>query len=305
MENGLTKEFKVLAFCQTKIHQSIGCLNFLQKCKQYGVLPKFTTIQKSLLNEVNWGKIQIRKKRLEKLDLAIIEQENRLQLNKTKFNQILSRDFSHFSQSAVHRLVSSVFNYVQRQEMRNDRNRKRKLENLCFFQPKKYENIVLSNLSNVEVPNHISDILKFGSELAIGGSPDKYKILLEIEKLVSKWDSYAEKNGISAMQRFIARGDFIHSFKLLTKCFSSNQDGKKLKQFLNSHPDICLVKVDKSKNLVFLNKSDYEQKLRDEFPVEKYEQLKKDPLKNDLKKFSNILRSMGSYQNSPPFKSHC
>ena len=181
MENGLTKEFKVLAFCQTKIHQSIGCLDFLQKCKRFGVLPKFTTISKSLLNEVNWGKNQIRKKRLEKLDLAIIEQENRLQLNKTKFNQILSRDFSHFSQSAVHRLVSSVFNYVQRQEMRNDRNRKRKLENLRFFQPKEFENIVLSNLSNVEVPNHISEILKFGSELAIGGSPDNYKFCLKLK----------------------------------------------------------------------------------------------------------------------------
>ena len=155
-----------------------------------------------------------------------------------------------------------------------------------------FENIVLSNLSNVEVPNYISDILKYGSELAIGGSPDNYKILLEIEKLLAKWDSYAEKNGISAMKRFTARGDFIHSFKLLTKCYSSNQDGKKLKRFLNSHPDICLVKVDKSKNLVFLNKSDYEQKLKNEFPDDKYEQLIKDPLQNDLKKFSNILRSM-------------
>ena len=292
MENGLSKEFKVLAFCQTKIHQSIGCLDFLKKCKRFGILPKFTTIPKSLLNEVNWGKIQIRKKRLEKLDVAIIEQENRLQLNKTKFNQILSRHFSHLSQSDVHRLVSSVFNYVQRQEMRTDRNRRRKLENLRFFQPKEFESIVLSNWSNVEVPNYISDILKYGSELAIGRSPDDYKILLEIEKLLAKWDSYAEKNGISAMKRFTARGDFIHSFKLLTKCFSSNHDGKKLKQFLNSHPDICLVKVDKSKNLVFLNKSDYEQKLKDEFPVEKYEQLKKDSLQNDLKKFSHILRSM-------------
>ena len=116
MENGLSKEFQVLTFCQTKIHQSIGCLDFLNKCKQYGVLPRFTEISKSLLNEVNWGKIQIRKKRLEKLDFAIVEQENRLQLNKTKFNQILSRYFSHLSQSAVHRLVSSVFNFVQRQK---------------------------------------------------------------------------------------------------------------------------------------------------------------------------------------------
>ena len=100
MENGQNQEFKYLTFCQTKIHRSLGCLDFLHKCKKYGVLPRFTEVPKSILNEVNWGKSQIRSRRLDKLDSAIVEQENRLENNKTKFNEILSLHFSHLSKSA-------------------------------------------------------------------------------------------------------------------------------------------------------------------------------------------------------------
>ena len=298
MENGQNQEFKYLTFCQTKIHRSLGCLDFLQKCKRFGVLPRFTEVPKSTLNEVNWGKSQIRSRRLDKLDSAIVEQENRLEKNKTKFNEILSLHFSHLPKSAKHRLVSSVLNYVQRQEFENDKKRKRKFENLRFFQPKEFETIVVSNFSDKKVPNYIFDILKFGGELAIGGSPDNFKILLEIEKLLSKWDEHAKNSGVSAMKRFICKGDFIHSFKLLSRCHSSNSDGKKLKLFLNNNPDICLVKVDKSKNLVFLNKVDYELKLKNEFSPDKYVLLKEDPLEKDLKKYSKLVKTMEPYISS-------
>ena len=79
MENGQNQEFKYLTFCQTKIHRSLGCLDFLKKCKRFEVLPRFTEVTKSTLNEVNWGKSQIRSRRLDKLDSAIVEQENRLE----------------------------------------------------------------------------------------------------------------------------------------------------------------------------------------------------------------------------------
>ena len=118
----------------------------------------------------------------------------------------------------------------------------------------KFENILITNKSDTEIPDEILTILKFGSELSVGGRPDDYRILLELEKLMSKWQDYAISNGVSEIDRFIAKGDFIHSFKLLKKCYGSRKDSKILSKFLNAHPDLVLIKVDKSKNLCFLNR---------------------------------------------------
>ena len=85
----------------------------------------------------------------------------------------------------------TCFNFVQKLEYRNDRSRNAKLEKLRSYRTPKFENIKISNLSDFEIPQNILKILQFGSELSVGGKPDDFRILLELEKLMSKWENYA------------------------------------------------------------------------------------------------------------------
>ena len=79
---------------------------------------------------------------------------------------------------------------------------------------------------------------------------------------------------------------------MLKKCYGSKTDSKILSKFLNSNPSVVLVKVDKSKNLVFLNRNEYDEKLENEFPCGKYLKLDKNPLNKDLAKFQKVIRTM-------------
>ena len=297
VENG-HKGFGLLVSYQTKIHRGQRSLEFLNSCKKMGILPKFTEVPKNVLNEVNWSPNTVKQKRLEKLDFAISEQEDRICRNKQKFQNTLGSFFSSLPKMLISKTVYSCFNFVQKLESRNDRNRRAKFEKLRSYRVPKFENILITNLSDIEIPDNILKILRFGSELSVGGRPDDFKILLELEKLMSKWDDYAASLDVPEVDRFIAKGDFIHSFKLLKKCFGSKLDSKVLSKFLNSHPDVVLIKVDKSKNLCFLNRVDYEQKLKNEFPSDKYIELKKDPLQKDLVKFQKLIRTMEPFVSS-------
>ena len=291
VENG-HRGFGLLVSCQTKIYRGQKSLDFLNNCKNGGILPKFTEVSKTVLKEVNWSSETIRQKRLARLDLAISEQHDRISKNKFKFQQILDSYFGSLSKFEISKVVYTCFNFVQKLEYRNDRSRNAKLEKLRSYRTPKFENIKITNLSDFEIPQNILKILQFGSELSVGGKPDDFRILLELEKLMSKWENYATSMGISEVDKFIAKGDFIHSFKLLKKCFGSKDDSKVLSKFLNSHPDLVLIKVDKSKNLCFLNRVDYEQKLKNEFPSDKYVELDKNPLAKDLAKFQKLIKTM-------------
>ena len=301
VENG-HRGFGLLVSCQTKIYRGQKSLVFLNNCKNGGILPKFTEIPRSVLKEVNWSPATIKQKRLEKIDLAISEQEDRISRNKTKFQNILDSFFGSLSKFQISKTVYSCFNFVQKQEYQNDKSRNAKLEKLRSFRTPKFENVKITNLSDFDIPKNILEILKFGSEISVGGRPDEFRILLELEKLMAKWEEYATGLGVSEVDRFIAKGDFIHSFKLLKKCFGPKDDSKVLSKFLNSNPDLVLIKVDKSKNLCFLNKSDYEQKLKNEFPCGKYIELDKNPLNKDLIKFQKLIRTMEPFISKSAFQ---
>ena len=148
-------------------------------------------------------------KRLEKLDLAISEQEDRIYKNKQKFQNILESFFGSLPKFQISKCVYNCFNYVQKLEIRNDRNRNAKFDKLCSSRSPKFENITITNLSDIEIPNEILKILRFGCEISVGGKPDEFRILLELEKLMSKWMSHATDVGVSEVDRFIAKGDFI------------------------------------------------------------------------------------------------
>ena len=91
-------------------------------------MPKFTEIPRSVLKEVNWSPTTVQQKRLEKIDLAISEQEDRISKNKQKFQNILESYFGSLSKFQISKTVYSCFNFNQKQEFQNDKSRNAKLE---------------------------------------------------------------------------------------------------------------------------------------------------------------------------------
>ena len=79
----------------------------------------------------------------------------------------------------------------------------------------------------------------------------------------------------------------------LRKCFTKTDELKIIKTFLDDHPEILILKVDKSKNLEIAKKSDYERKLLDIFEdTNKFQPLSKNPLENDISRFRKVLNTI-------------
>ena len=301
MVNG--HHFNILVRFQTKIHKANGCLKFLNECKSENILPKFTEIPDTVLKYVNWSPSTIIQKRKEKIDIEIVNQLERLHKNKLKFSNFLNNDCSHFSKTQKRNLEFSCIDFVKKIEYRTDRRRDLKLEKLRLTKQPNFEVIKVINFTKVNIPHEINEILKFGSETAVGGTPNDFKILKEMEKLLCKWETYAISKKTCPIKILETKGDLIHNFKQLRKCYSPNDNSKKLTKFLDSHPDILIVKVDKSKNLAILYKKDYEEKLSNEFPYEKYTELNKDPLENDMKSYRALIRDLEPFISKRDFYS--
>ena len=295
MDIGQKKNFQFLIGVQTKIHQSRENLKFLNTCKMEGLEPKFTHFTKSTLKDVNWSRHTIHQKRMEKISHEITSQNDRLKYNTDKFYNFLNLNFNYLSKTKMRNIMFSVKKIVENSQTKNDLKRAQKLENLRFKKNPNYETIKILNFSEVNIPQNIIKILQYGTEKPVGGTPNSFQLMKEMEKLLKVWTKYARECGVSPMEIFTLKGDLIHSFKLLTKCFPGNNDAKVLKEFLNQNSDIVLVKADKTKSLVFMNSVDYVHKLTEQFPSDKYIKLEKDPLNADLKSYQKLIRKMGPY----------
>jgi hypothetical protein len=67
------------------------------------------------------------------------------------------------------------------------------------------------------------------------------------------------------------------------------------KFFLKNNSVILLCKIDKSKNVCFLDKIDYIKKLDAEFDTPFYEKLTKNPLLDNIKSFNKLISTMKPY----------
>ena len=102
--------------------------------------------------------------------------------------------------------------------------------------------------------------------------------------------------GLDEFERFEVKGQCIQIFSELTKCYGNNLDEKKgIKSFLKNNENIILIKIDKSKNVCFLDKTDYIKKLNNEFNNPSYEKLSQNPLSDDIESFNQLITTMQPY----------
>ena len=276
-----------------KIHRAEASLNFLTICKNENLMPKFTRISNELIKLTSWSPNTIKQKRLECIDNAIIEQNERIYKNQQKISFLIKS--SNLSQFTVSNVINTCKTHVTHIERKNDTIRFRKINQLRKFSNQSSAEIEIFNFSDKKIPDDIIKILKTGLTQGTGGSPNKTSLLLEFEKLIDKLQNTANAIKLNPMNFFELKSLIMGQFVPLKNCYTKN-DNSKLKKFLDSDPTITIVKVDKSSNLAILNTIDYINKLNDQFSDEsKFTRLFCDPFDNDLTKLNACIKTLEPY----------
>ena len=115
---------------------------------------------------------------------------------------------------------------------------------------------------------------------------------MEIEKLNSKFASTARQNAVS--EHLIARikGLSILAGEDINSCRTHDSRVAELKQFLKKHPQNILLQVDKTPDLIYVEKSEYFEKIND-FLGENFERLNNytgAKLNKDLESYRELIQ---------------
>ena len=118
-----------------------------------------------------------------------------------------------------------------------------------------------------------------------------------------KWSAYAKEQKIDPYQMIEVRANLLLMFGQLSKCYTTDKKSKILQTFLKNNPDILLVTIDKSKNMIFIKYLDYIQKLDEVFSdPQKFEKLSQNPLETDIKSFRALVNTMEPYVNLKTYR---
>ena len=170
----------------------------------------------------------------------------------------------------------------------------------------KQTKIEIFNQSNLQIPQHIIDIVSSGPGQSYGSKVNEFTLLRQFEKLNVAWVEHAKAIGLSEITIFETKSKINSQYSEM-KNLKSNQFNKigQIKQFLKENPDFLFCPVDKSKNYVFLSKSDYIKKLDTEFndKTDIYTKIRNNPLDKELLRYGRSINSIKDYISKKTFYS--
>ena len=109
-------------------------------------MPKFTRVSNELIKLTSWSPHTVKQKRLERIDNAIVEQNERIYKNNQKISLILKH--CNLSSLSISNLIITCKNHVIQIEQKNDIIRTRKLNQLRKFSNQSSAEIEIFNFSN-------------------------------------------------------------------------------------------------------------------------------------------------------------
>ena len=140
------------------------------------------------------------------------------------------------------------------------------------------------------------EILRYGLNRPVGGVPDKYAFLTKFEVLRKHWSNFARAQNVDPLNLLDIRAHMYIVYGALTKCYSDDKSPKQLREFLNMHTNICILPVDKSKNILITYLDDDISKLNDVFgDSTKFKKSDSDPIEKDLKAFRSLIGTLQPY----------
>ena len=281
-----TRHKQILFTLALAVHVAEKNLDFLQTCWSKKLLPNFTRYSSKLLEQVDWSKQLLEKKRFKKLETALLAAKNNFILKKSALNNFVNcklQDLSHVSKlSLINRIKSDVVQF------------RRKKDQLQLLKLKKLESASkykvglkrdLLNFTNVTIPRKVKEVLTKGPA---GGSPRMTSLMVQFEKLISHWSEYAKSIEIDPFRLWTYKTKISSFVERFAKCFEKN-GFRELTHFLDNNPEIKVVKVDKTSAFALMMNDEYNLKLAQKFESSQFKKLKNDPLDSDLRNLSSLL----------------
>ena len=290
--------------CGTKRHRAEKSYNFLVRCQNSNTLPFFTFIKKDIVQRCRLSPHQIYNIRTDHLNHEIATQLHRLQYNRHKYTDSLNqiKNVCSFSDRLSNNVVNYINSQIRKNESKTDTRRNRKFNLLKQKHTSKAETITIFNHSDITIPDTVKSALEYGYELAVGGKPRSFNILSSFDQLFRKWQKYARSQQISPFIILDVRSQMYFHARQLCNCFNINRRVKILDDFFNLFPELIIMKVDKSKNVVITSTDNYKAKLTSLLSdSSKFLPIKNNPLAKDLKLFRKLLSTLKMYLNKFTF----
>ena len=124
-----------------KNHRAEGHAKFLQGCIQHNVFPRFTFIEKNVIQKsgLNWQ--QVRRRRVSHLKAEQQKNVNNLAVTKTTLNEYKNYLFTIFDSRTFSKFINFASYFVTKGEKFSDQKRERKLTLLLKY---KRKNMIVS-----------------------------------------------------------------------------------------------------------------------------------------------------------------
>ena len=126
-----------------------------------------------------------------------------------------------------------------------------------------YNTVTIHNRTNVDIPQNILNLLSLGKNRGIGFPFKDNNCILEVDKLFNCFQKVAREQNMSELTLARMKSHATLCGLDIYDCTTNDPDVLELKRFLKANDQIILLEVDKSPDLIFLNKTDYHQKLND------------------------------------------
>ena len=143
---------------------------------------------------------------------------------------------------------------------RQDLKRENKLKMLMSERDALLNKVTVHNITDVIILDIIMDLLSIGKNWGIGSPFKDNKAILEVDRLFDAFQREARKCNISELTLARMKSHATLCGLDIYDCTTNDQNVTDLKKFLKENPQIILLEVDKSPDLIFLHKTDYHEK---------------------------------------------
>ena len=277
---------KILFTLALAVHTAEKNLDFLQTCMSKKLIPSFTRFSSKFLDQVNWSKQTLEKKRFEKLEKALCTAKNTFITKKSALNTFVNSQLQDLSHTLKLSMINKIKRKVQNFRRKKDENQFLKLKKLeSLSQSKIGLQRELLNFTNVSIPGKVKEVL---TKRPAGGSPKMTSLMVQIERLIQHWSEYAKSVNIDPFRLWTYKTKISSFVERFSKCWEKNSF-KEVTNFLDKNPEIKVVKVDKTSAFAIMNTNEYNLKLEKQFDSDQFKKLKNDPLDSDLRNLSSLL----------------
>ena len=159
-----------------KIHRCREHCKFLTDCISNDICPAFTRFTPQQLSLVNWSPRILHSKRIERVKLALAEQEQKLDTFSLTLSNMISSLTQSFPNMNISPFLKSCDREVKISQRTDDVNRREKFKKLKKQKIENYTKVNIINESETILPPEIAEILSKGANNALGGTPNVYNM---------------------------------------------------------------------------------------------------------------------------------